>query len=152
MLPAIPENLVEKFEVHAMSKSAPQNDTVDGISQFNISDEIGQAERTKPWPSGIHARTLLKKSDLRVVLIAMEKGAKMNEHHADGTISLQPVKGQIRVRTMGEAHELQVGQLFTLDASIKHDVESLDDSAFLLTIAWPTDQQLRAIPHRGYGS
>jgi quercetin dioxygenase-like cupin family protein len=82
----------------------------------------------------------------------MEKGAKMNEHHADGTISVQPVKGQIRVRTMGRVHELQAGQLFTLGASIKHDVESLNDSAFLLTIAWPTDQQLRAIPHRGYGS
>lgn len=135
-----------------MPESIPQNNVVDALSQFDLNDEIGQSERMKPWPSGIHARTLLKKPDLRVVLIAMEKGAKMNEHHADGTISVHPVKGKIRVRTMGGAHELQAGQLFTLAASIKHDVESLDDSAFLLTIAWPTDQQLRAIPHRGYGS
>ena len=135
-----------------MSESTPQNNVVDGLSEFDLNDEIAESEQKKPWPSGIHARTLLKRPDLRVVLIAMEKGAKMNEHHADGTISVQPVKGQIRVRTMGGAHELQAGQLFTLGASIKHDVESLDDSAFLLTIAWPTDQQLRAIPHRGYGS
>lgn len=135
-----------------MPESVPQAKMVDGLAQFDLSDEIGEAEKMKPWPSGIHARTLLKKADLRVVLIVMEKGAKMNEHHADGTISVQPVKGKIRLRTMGGVHELQAGQLFTLAASIKHDVESLDDSAFLLTIAWPTDQQLRAIPHRGYGS
>ena len=135
-----------------MPESMTGTNVIDSLAQFDLSGEIAESEQKKPWPSGIHARTLVKKPDLRVVLIAMEKGARMHEHHADGTISVQPVKGQIRVRTKGAAHELQAGQLFTLGASIKHDVEALDDSAFLLTIAWPTDQQLRSMPHRGYGS
>lgn len=124
----------------------------DDVAQFDLQHELADSEQKKPWPSGIHSKLLFKKPGLRAVLIAMEAGAKMKEHHADGTISVQPVKGRIRVHALGQGHELKTGQLFTLGASIKHDVEALDDSAFLLTIAWPSDQELRAIEHRGYGS
>jgi hypothetical protein len=48
--------------------------------------------------------------------------------------------------------ELTSGHLLALDRSIKHDVEALEDSAFLLTIAWPADPELIALKHRGYGS
>lgn len=130
-----------------MAKSSDGN-----LAQFDLQREIEESSREKPWPSGIHSKTLVKQPDFRAVLIAMESGARMKEHHADGTISVQPVKGRIRINAEGGAHDLQPGQLLTLGASIKHDVESLDDSAFLLTIAWPPDRDLRAIPHRGYGS
>ena len=52
----------------------------------------------------------------------------------------------------GKPHELSAGNLFTLAASIRHDVEALDDSAFLLTISWPSAEELAAMKHRGYGS
>jgi quercetin dioxygenase-like cupin family protein len=124
----------------------------DDLAQFDLQREIAESDANKPWPSGIHSKTLVKRPDFRAVLIAMESGAKMDEHHADGTISVQPVKGHIRIHANGEAHDVHAGQLLTLGPSVKHDVESLDDSAFLLTIAWPPDQQLRAMSHRGYGS
>jgi quercetin dioxygenase-like cupin family protein len=147
----IETNRVLEFEVNAMPKPTDGNET-GSLGQFDLQREIADAKQKKPWPSGIHSKTLVKRSDFRAVLIAMEAGAKMDEHHADGTISVQPVKGHIRIHAQGQSHELRVGQLFALGASIKHDVESLEDSAFLLTIAWPSDQELRAIPHRGYGS
>jgi quercetin dioxygenase-like cupin family protein len=121
-----------------MPKSTDGNVT-GNLAQFDLQREIADAEQKKPWRSGIHSKMLFKDSDFRAVLIAMEAGAKMDEHHADGTISVQPVKGHIRIHVQGQVHELRVGQLFTLGASIKHDVESLGDSAFLLTFAWPSD-------------
>jgi hypothetical protein len=42
--------------------------------------------------------------------------------------------------------------LLTVGASIKHDVEAIEASVFLLTISWPTNQQLLAMQHRGYGT
>ncbi|MGB0123485.1 MAG: cupin domain-containing protein [Silvibacterium sp.] len=135
-----------------MSNFASDGNLIDDLAQFNLQHEIAASEKKKPWPSGIYAETLFKKQDFRVVLIAMEKAAKMKEHHADGTISVQVVKGHIRFHTKGQTHELQAGHLLTLGASIKHDVESLEDSAFLLTIAWPCNQELLKMQHRGYGS
>jgi quercetin dioxygenase-like cupin family protein len=82
----------------------------------------------------------------------MEPAARMKEHHADGTISIQVLKGQIRVTVQGKPHDLPVGSLFTLAGSIRHDVEAITESAFLLTISWPSAEDLAAMKHRGYGS
>jgi quercetin dioxygenase-like cupin family protein len=125
---------------------------VDRMAHFDLNQEIADAAARKPWPSGQYAKTLFKKHDFRVVLISMEPGAHMKEHHADGTISVQILKGKVRMNIGGKPHELTAGNLFTLGASIRHDVEAIDDSAFLLTISWPSHEELAAMKHRGYGS
>ena len=122
------------------------------LARFDLTHEIAGSEQQKPWPSGIHAKTLYKKKDFRVVLISMETGAQIKEHHVDGASSVQILKGHVRYSAQGQAYDLQMGCLITLGASIKHEVESLDESGVLLTISWPADQQLLSMPHRGYGT
>jgi quercetin dioxygenase-like cupin family protein len=125
---------------------------IDRMAQFDLFNEIAVSEQKKPWQSGHSARTLFKKHDFRIVLITMEAAARMKQHHADGTISIQVIKGQIRVTIHGKPHDLHAGNLFTLGASIRHDVEAVDESAFLLTISWPSAEELAAMKHRGYGT
>ena len=132
--------------------SCDEGDINGAFSRFDLLREIADAEGQKPWSAGIHARVLTKKPDFRVVLISMETAARMKEHHVDGTSSVHVLKGHIRYTAQGQQHELQAGSLITLGASIKHEVESLDDSAFLLTISWPHNQDLLALQHRGYGT
>lgn len=122
------------------------------LAHFDLTQEIANSEQQKPWPSGIHAKTLYKVRDFRVLLISMEAAAGMKEHHVDGTSSVQVLKGHIRYSTHSQAYELQAGSLITLSASIKHAVEAIDDSVFLLTISWPDNQHLQAMEHRGYGT
>jgi quercetin dioxygenase-like cupin family protein len=47
------------------------------------------------------------------------------------------VVGRIQVRARGRTFDLGAGSLLALDRGIPHDVEALEESAFLLTIAWP---------------
>jgi quercetin dioxygenase-like cupin family protein len=122
------------------------------LAQFDLAHEMAEFEHHKPWASGIHSKTLFKKKDFRAVLICMEADSTIREHHADGTSSVQVLKGAIRYKTQGQIYELKPGSLLTLGASIKHDVEAIDDSAFLLTISWPDNEELQAMPHRGYGT
>lgn len=122
------------------------------IAQFDLAQEMADSEYKKPWQAGHYAKTLFKKSDFRVVLISMETAARLKKHHADGAISVQVLKGSIRFTTKGESHDLWSGNVLMLGASIKHDVEALEESAFLLTIAWPDAQKLEALKHRGYGT
>ena len=137
---------------HAAGHSSDSGIMVDKLLQFDLEREIAAAEGKKPWPSGIHAKTLVKKPDLRIVLILAEPGGKMDQHHADGTISIQVLKGRIKFSTPGESHSLRAGNLLNLAASVKHDVEAQEDSAFLLTMGWPKSEDLQSMPHRGYGS
>ena len=135
-----------------MTTSQLDGNMVDRLAQFDLFKEIADAEKKKPWQSGHSAKTLFKKPDLRVVLITMQDAARMKEHHADGTISIHVLKGQIRVTLHGQSHDLSVGNLLTLAASIRHDVEAVGDAAFLLTISWPSSEDLAAMKHRGYGA
>ena len=110
--------------------------------QLDLAQEMRTSEQTKPWQTGHTARTLFKKADFRMVLISMDKGSVLKEHHADGTISVQVLKGALRFTTQGAAHTLQTNSLVALGASIKHEVEALEDSAFLLTVAWKKADKL----------
>jgi quercetin dioxygenase-like cupin family protein len=122
------------------------------FAQFDLAKEMMDSERKKPWQNGHTARTLFKKADFRMVLISMEKGCILKEHHADGTISVQVLKGSIRFIAQGATHTLRENSIVTLGASIKHQVEALEDAAFLLTISWPDEQKLQQMKHRGYGT
>jgi quercetin dioxygenase-like cupin family protein len=135
-----------------MTTSQKDGTMIDKLAQFDLLQEIADSEQKKPWQSGHFAKTLFKKHDFRVVLITMENAARMKEHHADGTISVHVLKGQIRFTVHGRPHDLKSGNLITLGASIRHEVEALEDSAFLLTISWPSDEELAAMKHRGYGT
>jgi quercetin dioxygenase-like cupin family protein len=122
------------------------------LAQFDLAQEMKESEQKKPWPTGHFAKTLFKKSDFRMVLIMMERGAILKEHHADGTISVQVLRGSIDFRVQGETYSLQGSSVLTLGASIQHELEAREESAILLTIAWPTGEKLQAMKHRGYGT
>ncbi|HTF68201.1 MAG TPA: hypothetical protein VK638_36535 [Edaphobacter sp.] len=76
----------------------------------------------------------------------------MSTTHVDGTSSLQMLGGHIRYSAEGQTYDLEAMSLLTVGASIKHDVEAIEASVFLLTISWPANQQLLAMQHRGYGT
>jgi quercetin dioxygenase-like cupin family protein len=107
------------------------------FARFDLEAEIRDSESRKPWPSAKHSKTLVNKDDLRLVLFTMESGATIKEHHADGSITVQVLRGEIRFRAQEQDHSLQAGQMLTLGRTIRHAVESIGDSAFLLTISRP---------------
>lgn len=85
--------------------------------------------------SGHTARTLVKHGSVRIVLVALKAGATVPEHQTDGRVSIHAIRGHVRVRVGGIAFDLPAGRLLTLDPGERHDVQALDDSAVLLTIA-----------------
>jgi len=109
----------------------------DDFTRFDLEAEIRDSESRKPWPSGKHSKTLVNKNDLRLVLFNMESGAMIKEHHADGSIIVQVLRGEIRFRIQELDYSLRAGQILTLGRSIRHAVESVGDSVFLLAISRP---------------
>ena len=80
----------------------------------------------------------MKQQDFRIVLVLMKAKTRLTEHRANARISIQTVLGRIRVRVRNENMvELPVAGLLALDSSIPYDIESLRESAFLLTSSWP---------------
>ena len=86
---------------------------------------------------GRNGQTLVKRPDFRVVLTALRGGTRVAEHVAPGPLTVQAVRGRIRMHVPGGEVELGPGHLLALERNERHDVEALEDSVFLLTIAWP---------------
>lgn len=66
----------------------------------------------------------------------MKANTRIHEHSAAGSVSVQTISGHIRMHVDGQEFDLPAGYLLALDAAVPHDVEALEDSAFVLTIAW----------------
>lgn len=110
------------------------------VIRRNIGSELQKLKKAPSWQreSGRSSETLVKYDEFRIVLVRMKPGSYMSHHRAEGPISIQAIQGKIRVHLPEDRiEELEIGDLLTLDRCLEHDVEALEESAFLLTIAWP---------------
>lgn len=110
------------------------------IIRHNIGAELEKLKDAPSWQreSGRSSETLVKYEEFRIVLVRMKPGSYMSHHRAEGPISIHAIHGKIRVHLAEDRKEdLNPGDLLTLERSLEHDVEALEESAFLLTIAWP---------------
>lgn len=105
---------------------------------FKLDDEIARAKSQPSWSTGDRvAASLVKHRDLTVTVLLLRKGARLNEHTARGSISLQVVAGAVRFRAAGDEKTITPGMLCVLDREIPHAVEALEESTLLLTAALP---------------
>ena len=117
----------------------PGRHLADPLQALDLAEELARLRDEATWRrAGRHARTLVKDADLRVVLIALGPGTRMEEHHAPGRITIQTLAGRLALRVGEQTVALPAGHVLTLGPGIPHDVEAREESAFLLTIAWPT--------------
>jgi quercetin dioxygenase-like cupin family protein len=108
------------------------------ILQCNLTEEIQNLHKEEAWvrETGPSSKTLVKHSDMRIVLLAMKKNMVMREHETSARISVQTLAGHIHLKLPDRTVDLPAGQLLALDPCVPHDVEAVEDSAFLLTLAW----------------
>ena len=105
--------------------------------EFDLTRDLEQLHQEPEWNNGQNAKTLVKYDDFRIVLTALKARARIPEHQTKGRISIHTVTGHILVRAEGRTFDLPAGGLLALDRNRPHDVEALEESAFLITIAWP---------------
>jgi len=123
---------VTRRRPHTSSMSSP-------FLEFDLTSEVDRLHGESTWNTGQNARTLIKYDDLRVVLIALKGGARIPEHKTNGRISVQVLSGHVRLNASGRAFNLLPGSVLSLEECAPHDLEALEESALLLTIAWPGD-------------
>ena len=119
---------------HRRPHASPMNEP---LMEFDLPAEIDRLRAETTWSTGQNARTLVKYADFRLVLTALQAKTRIPEHKTEGRISVHVLSGHIHLRAAGRTYSLRPGSLLALDHGMPHDVEALEESAFLLTIAWP---------------
>lgn len=79
----------------------------------------------------------MKYDDFRVVLTVLAANARIPEHQTRGRISVHVLSGHIRLTAAERTFDLRPGSVLAVDYVTPHAIEALQESALLLTIAWP---------------
>lgn len=108
---------------------------------FDLAVELKRLRQETPWTAhGSNGVTLVKHPDLRIVLMALKAGVRIEEHKADGRMAFQVLSGALRLQLGEETVDLPAGHLLVLDRGVAHDLEALEECEVLLTIAWREDE------------
>jgi quercetin dioxygenase-like cupin family protein len=109
------------------------------VMKFDMAKEIESLTR-EPRFAGRRpvGRTLVKEPDLRVVLVALKASGRMEEHNASGPTSIQAIGGTMRLILRDRTVELAAGDLLIMEPGVMHDLEALEDCAFLITMGRTT--------------
>jgi quercetin dioxygenase-like cupin family protein len=79
--------------------------------------------------TGRAAKTLVKEGPLRITMVALRKGTVLPPHQVDGPISIQIIRGCLRLTTQSGRN------LIALGPGVVHGAKAHDDCAILLTFA-----------------
>jgi len=100
--------------------------------------ELAAAEReTSSYASaGRTGTTLMKSSGLTLLLIVIRKGAEIRDHEVRGAATIMVQEGRVRfiIADSEEPRELSSRDSLVLVPGLRHRVEALEDSAFLIAI------------------
>jgi quercetin dioxygenase-like cupin family protein len=89
--------------------------------EFDLTAETDRLHRETTWNTGQNA---------------LKASARIPGHKANGRISVHVLSGHVRLNAAGRTFDLLPGSVLALDKGAPHDLEALQESAVLLTIAW----------------
>jgi quercetin dioxygenase-like cupin family protein len=104
------------------------------IAMLDVMEEVRKM-RASPRPGGRLGKTLVRNPDLRVVLMVLERGARIPRHHSKGSLTIQALDGRVIVALLESSFDLEPGQILAIDRDVSHALVAVDESALLLTIA-----------------
>jgi quercetin dioxygenase-like cupin family protein len=118
------------------SEQRPARELTGAAMDFDIATELATLKQELSWQRGDrNARTLVDAGGFRLVLTALKMGARLREHHTPGWVSIFTTTGHLLVRTAGRDVDLHMNDVLVLAADEPHEVEALEESSFLLTVA-----------------
>jgi quercetin dioxygenase-like cupin family protein len=109
------------------------------MDTVNLQDLAAEyLEQAGATSSGRHSHTLIggQGHALRQTLMALKAGQGLADHESPGEATVQVITGHISITTASSVVHLRAGDLVEVPGEL-HSVQSLEDSAMLLTVLVP---------------
>jgi len=102
---------------------------------FDLTAESRQL-RDEPGGSrdGHRQITLFRGGGVSIVLFDFEANGWLNDHTANGYVTVQVLSGEIQMATAEQEYRMPAGSLLVLRPGIRHDVRAETASRILLTV------------------
>lgn len=84
---------------------------------------------------GHRQKTLFKHEGRTIALFVMEKDGSIGDHSAAGTVTIQPVEGELVVTVDGENKTLKSGHMLVIAPGVRHEVRATEEAVFVLQVS-----------------
>jgi quercetin dioxygenase-like cupin family protein len=85
-------------------------------------------------PGRVRSRLLFKTASVTVLGVAIDAGAIMHEHVAPSPVLIHVVDGRAAIELREQRIELPTGATIHIDGAVRHSIEGIAPSRFLLTL------------------
>ncbi len=103
---------------------------------IDLPDYMAQIKNEKAWKENDrNAITVYKSEKMRIVLVALHKGANMQTERPENIFSVQVLKGKLNVATSYAATEVDKDMIIAIHDDVPYTISALKKSLFLLTLA-----------------
>lgn len=100
--------------------------------------ESGSGAPRVPRRDGQIPRVLFTAPECRAIVIELDHGETMGDHHVRERAVVQVVTGRVAIEASGETVECAAGTLVTFAPHERHTLRALGDATLLLIVApWP---------------
>ena len=105
------------------------------FSAFDIPGIIESLKKEQNWTRGeLNFAILLKSPSVQVLLTIVHGGTEIVSYQANDSATYQVLKGSLILHIKNESIVLCEGELLTIDEKIKYSFDSIEETAFLLTL------------------
>lgn len=105
------------------------------FSDFGINGLIGIMKRNRQWERGdMNMMVLLKNPAKKILLLVLHGNTEITSHQVNTSITFHIMEGELIVHFPGETFKLKKGELLTRKEKTKFSIDSLKESAFLMTL------------------
>ncbi len=102
---------------------------------IDIANYIEQLKSEKAWDENDRNAIAVFKSDkLRIVIVALHKDAEMHTEHPENILSIQIIKGKIKVYADDKTTVVKKDELVIVHENIPYKIQAMKKSVFLLTV------------------
>lgn len=104
-------------------------------SSFDIPSIIRDLKNDETWLEGeLNSVILLNSPTVKVLLTILHEGTEVISYQANDSITFQVVEGSLVLHIRDASVVLSEGELLTLDEKIKYSFDTVEETAFLMTL------------------
>lgn len=115
--------------------ATPESRFAAPVQSFDLHAEVAALRASAPAKHGHRQKALLKIGGHTIAIFVLDAGAQLPEHHAAGTVCIQPIEGEVVVTSQGRSQTLGPGHIQTLAPRVPHAVKADRQAAFLLHVS-----------------
>lgn len=104
-------------------------------SSFDIPSIIQDLKNDETWLEGeLNSVILLNSPTVKVLLTILHEGTEVISYQANDSITFQVIEGSLVLHIRDASVVLSEGELLTLDEKIKYSFDTVEETAFLMTL------------------